>query len=347
MVTVLHTVVPSDDKTNPFVNLMVDSLPPTVDSSFFSWRRALAGRDEVIHFQWPEKLVHGRGALRSLLKRIAFRLVLLRAAQRRNAIVLTLHNLESHEQMNRGSSRALGALMRQVDHVVLLNGSHDPGVPNAVTTVIPHGHYRTTIRERSFPTENPQSLLFFGLIRAYKNVPQVVRAFQQSGLRGRGVTLDIVGRAWDQTQHDDVTRAVEQGADGISVHLEAVTDAELHERILASGLIVLPYRRLYNSGVVLLALSLDRPVLVPECPAAAELQREFGREWVMTFDGDLDGPALAAAYTEYSEAAQYRRPLEMEERSWEHLGRRYRDVYADAVAHRTGTAPAASPRVGT
>src|SRR5690606_36127483 len=55
----------------------------------------------------------------------------------------------------------------------------------------------------------------------------------------------------------------------------------------AADLVVLPYREILNSGTALLALSFDRPVLLPEAGAGDELTRRVGSEWVCTYEHEL------------------------------------------------------------
>jgi hypothetical protein len=63
----------------------------------------------------------------------------------------------------------------------------------------------------------------------------------------------------------------------------------------AADLVALPYAELLNSGVALLALSFDRPVLVPATGAMADLRDAVGPAWVRTYDGALTPDVLAAA----------------------------------------------------
>jgi beta-1,4-mannosyltransferase len=59
--------------------------------------------------------------------------------------------------------------------------------------------------------------------------------------------------------------------------------------------VVLPFRDITNSCTALLALSFDRPVLVPALGAMAELQALVGDEWVRTYDDELTPDLLARA----------------------------------------------------
>ena len=69
----------------------------------------------------------------------------------------------------------------------------------------------------------------------------------------------------------------------------------LAREILESELVVLPFVEMTNSSSMILALSLDRPVLVPRLPVTEELAAEVGPGWVLIYDGELDAAALAGA----------------------------------------------------
>jgi glycosyltransferase involved in cell wall biosynthesis len=60
----------------------------------------------------------------------------------------------------------------------------------------------------------------------------------------------------------------------------------------AADVVVLPYSRIQNSGSAILALSADRPVVVPAIGAMTELRQQVGSNWVYTFEGDLTAEVL-------------------------------------------------------
>ena len=70
----------------------------------------------------------------------------------------------------------------------------------------------------------------------------------------------------------------------------------MHLYLSACDLAVFPYREILNSGSAILALSFNRPALVPARGAMAELRDMAGPDWVYTYDGaNLDGAILSAA----------------------------------------------------
>ena len=75
-----------------------------------------------------------------------------------------------------------------------------------------------------------------------------------------------------------------------------VDDLTMTRLFAAADVVVLPYLDISNSGVAMLALSLQRPVIGPSKGAFPELQAQVGTTWVRTFDEprfDLNALTLA------------------------------------------------------
>jgi len=109
----------------------------------------------------------------------------------------------------------------------------------------------------------------------------------------------------------------------------------------SSELVVLPYRFMHNSGSTLAALSLDRPVLVPDNAVNRLLEAEVGPGWVHRFSGELDAEALLSAMEHVRASA--RGPVTFIDRDWDLGAARHVEAYRRAIAARRGT-PA--PTVG-
>jgi len=163
-------------------------------------------------------------------------------------------------------------------------------------------------------------LLFFGILRRYKGLESLLRAFNNQA--NPTLTLHIIGRPVDSELAADVTRAAESNP-RIRTVIAHIPDDALAREIRSSTLVVLPYRDLYNSGALLLALSLNTPVLVPQTASTVALAQEVGMGWIHMFDGDLTSDHL-------SSAALAPRPSEapnLDQRSWSSIGREYVDLY--------------------
>jgi beta-1,4-mannosyltransferase len=107
-------------------------------------------------------------------------------------------------------------------------------------------------------------------------------------------------------------------------------DLQLH--LNAADLLVLPYREVLNSGSAILALSFNRPVLIPRQGALSDLTREIGDVWIRTYDGDLTPSVLAEAAEWGRSPRQSEAPLESLD--WDHLADLTRCAY-ERVLSRT------------
>jgi beta-1,4-mannosyltransferase len=289
---VLQSVRRPSPRTNPYVVQLVAALRPDADVSWFSWRQGLLGRYDVLHVHWPEVMVRrGSGAAR-FAAQSRFALLLARlAVQRRVAVVRTAHNTAAHEPGPGAERWLLRLLDRRTDAWITLN-AFTPGLPPDRVTLIPHGDYREWYAGHAVPAPLPGRFCYAGLIRPYKRVDALLAAF--SAMDGDDVTLRIAGHpGTPQLRH--LVEAACAADPRISALLAYVDDATMARELGEAELVVLPYSDFGNSGVLLLALSLGRPVLVPGTPVTESLAAEFGASWVITYPGDLTPQVLRAA----------------------------------------------------
>lgn len=310
--------------TNPYLVQLAGALPGDVRVEFFSWRTALAGGYDVLHLHWPETLLRSPRRSRALARKAATALLLGLLRVRRVAVVRTVHNPRPHERPPALDRALLRGLDRATTRWVRLNPATPTPDPERTATV-PHGHYRGWFPPAA-GAPVPGRLLCFGLLRPYKGVEGLLAAF--TTLEGGDVSLRVVGAATTPA----LARTVEAAAAAdarITARLEYVDDTALHAEVSAAQLVVLPYRELHNSGAALLALSLDRPVLLPAGEQAALLAAETGPGWVHTYQGELSAAALAGALAAVRTGPRSPRP-DLSAREWPAAGLAHRAVYLAA-----------------
>ncbi|WP_172979855.1 glycosyltransferase [Agromyces agglutinans] len=318
----MHTLQ-APDGTTRYVDHMIGAAPPGVRIMTFTWGRAIFGRYDVLHVHWPESLVrHPRLAGRAA-KRMLLEMLLARLRLTRTPIVRTIHNVAPHEPGDSAEARVLGRIDRRTDFWILLQ----PGTPSpneARSMVIRHGHYRGVFQSEVAAVRG--RMLQFGLLRPYKGVEALIAAFAElDDPRGQ---LRIVGRPHSADFEAALRRRAERDR-RVSLRLEFVPDAALIDEIRQAELVVLPYTEMHNSGAVLVALSLDRPVLVPRSSSTDSLAEEVGESWVLRYDGPLDAKTLAAARV----AAASHRPgrPDLSGRDWARVGELHGEVYRLAL----------------
>lgn len=326
---VLQSFPAGNSKTNPYLLQLVAALgklDPPVYVTYFTWRAALVGRYDLLHVHWPERLVRGGSPARTLAKQVRFIGLLLRLTVLDTPVVRTLHNLGSHEQGSRLERLLLRLLERKTIATIRLN-PYSPVPAPSVAHLIPHGHYRNWIA--ASPTRRTADrLLFFGLIRPYKGVEELIGAFRRTS---PPLTLEVVGPVDDPALGSQLTEAAQTDR-RISTDFRFLPDEELAERIAAASLVVLPYQDVHNSGAAIFALSLNRPVLMPRTDTTTWLQDEVGRGWVITYDPPLRPEDLVAALRS-AESSDLGGPV-FDNRDWPLGAAAHAAAYHDALSRR-------------
>ncbi|PWJ48643.1 beta-1,4-mannosyltransferase [Quadrisphaera granulorum] len=324
-VRVLHSLAPPDGTTK-YVDQITQMAPPGVDVGYFSWRTALTGRYDVLHLHWPELLLRARTPRKRLAKRAAMLALLLRTRITRTPIVRTVHNPRPHEAGSWAERRLLAAVDASTSLFIRLNATTTVAPGKRVETIL-HGHYRDRFAQHPRSEAVPGRLVYAGIIRPYKGVDRLLELAPH--LAPHGVSTRVVG-----SPSDDMRSLVEKAVHdepSVSARLAFVPDADLVTEVTAGELVVLPYRELHNSGALLVALSLDRPVLVPRTPSTESLRDEVGADWLHLYDGELQVDHVLAAFA----AARQRQPGDrprLEGRDWDHIGRAHAAAYAAVLA---------------
>jgi glycosyltransferase involved in cell wall biosynthesis len=170
-------------------------------------------------------------------------------------------------------------------------------------------------------------MLYFGLVRAYKGIDELIDVVIAHP--NLDVDLRIVGWVVDAELGEKVA-ARSATDERVSSTLRYISDAELADEVGQATLVVLPYLAMHNSGATLVALSLERPVLVPRNPITTALADEVGRDWVHLYDGPLTADTISASLSAASVPASARPNLAA--RDWDAIARSHAAVYQQAAA---------------
>lgn len=309
---------------NPYIELFVNSLPAPVISLPFSWRAAFLSRYDVVHVHWPEYFTRASRRLR-WMKFVVFALLLLRWRIVGTRIVRTLHNEAPHEKGPVIERFLLERLDRMTDEWIVMNSASGAMLEGSVSH-IPHGHYRDVIDPRARRPVLGQ-LLYFGLIREYKGVDDLIEVVRASP----GVSsMRVMGAVRNASLRDRIVM-LSSGDDRIHLELAFVSDDELADAMSTCAAVILPYHNFTNSGSLLLALSMSCPVIVPRVPTTIELQREFGSDWVVLYDPPLSAEKLTLALSS-AHLVDPTRVVDMSAREWERLGSLTASVYHAAMS---------------
>lgn len=297
---------PIRSPSNPYTALLYSNMRRIVCVDEFSLGK-LAKRYSIWHVHWPDAFLNIRNPLHAVFKVGGFLTSLDYLRARGTGLIWTVHNYCSHEKLHpRLEKWFWRRFIPRVDGIISLSSTglasvleRFPQLRGIPAIVIPHGHYRTEYpmhtrcvrKTLGIPSES-KLILFFGAVRPYKNVEGLVRAFRH--VTTANAVLQIAGQPNSVKLAERIMSQASVDA-RVHVRFEFLQPKMLSAYIGAADLVVLPYREILNSGSALLALSLNRPILVPDRGAMGELKADFGDEWVKTFSTELDAFVLERA----------------------------------------------------
>jgi glycosyltransferase involved in cell wall biosynthesis len=263
--------------------------------------RRLAGA-HLVHLHWVyDFALYGSGRSR-LLGRAAqlwfgFWLWTLRVVGLR--LVWTAHNVLPLQQVFSDDPQARRQLVSKCDLVIAHSRATVEelaalGVVPRSTVVIPHGPFTPASQpgtpRASRDRGSSRRLLFFGNIREYKGVDDLLVAFAALP-PDLDVRLTVAGQC-DEMLRPVLAELAGRSPGRVELCLERLPDEELTRLLAEADVAVLPFRRSTTSGSALLALGHGRPIVVPDLPGLAELPDEA----VFRYDGTVAG--LTRALTE-------------------------------------------------
>jgi glycosyltransferase involved in cell wall biosynthesis len=191
-------------------------------------------------------------------------------------VVWTVHNECNHERRYERLDRWVSTrVARRANEVHLWDertrdrARRAFGIPRDRTQIVPHGNYlplygdlppRDTARDTLDLSPDGPLYLYFGVIRPYKGVPDLVRAFADAA--PEDAALVVAGNP----KYDDLEREIRDLAardERVHLDLNYLPDDQVPTYFAAADVVVLPYRHVFNSGSVVLAMSMARPLVVP------------------------------------------------------------------------------------
>ena len=299
---------------------------------------AIRAEAKILHFDWLHRFYIGRNQWRSVAKRMLFFMQLALVGDRK--LVWTVHNLGTHgvEEAADGPARFLvrrsAALISLHKEGVSAIRERWPEAHQKPVVVIPHGHYadwyrswgdREGVREQLGLHPDARCALFFGGIKRYKGLDQLILAFRDVG--GRHDRLIIAGRARDKTFVKELSRL--QGDDPrILMRLEEVPREEVAGLFAAADFTVLPFKEIFNSGSIILALSMGRAVVAPRLGAIPEIVPESA---LFVYDGGEKGLREALSKALHCDNLQRRgnvaRQKVLRDHDWTIVGERLVALY--------------------
>lgn len=228
----------------------------------------------VVHFQWLDRFIYVDRILLPLIARLSG-----------HKVVLTVHNINAGKRDNRdsfGNRLSLKILYRLAHRLIVhTEGSKEEllaefPMKESKIAIIKHGmNNRVQVcgmssseaRKKLNISDKERVLLFFGNIDHYKGLDILVDGFGKlpdEFLEGTRLLITGNSKSADYTDVIKTKMDSDRIRDKITASFGYIKDEDVETYFMAADCIVLPYRNIYQSGVIFMAYTFGLPVLVTD-----------------------------------------------------------------------------------
>ncbi|MEZ5000897.1 MAG: glycosyltransferase, partial [Bacteroidales bacterium] len=114
-------------------------------------------------------------------------------------------------------------------------------------------------------------ILFFGLVREYKGLDILIRAFADESLRNRGLKVLVAGEFYTDSKPYYELIKKHKLSDEVIIHPEFIPDHEVANWFCSADIIVQPYKSATQSGVTQIGYHFEKPMLVTNVGGLPEI----------------------------------------------------------------------------
>lgn len=140
-------------------------------------------------------------------------------------------------------------------------------------SVVPHGNYLDFIKpktnkivaKKKFGLQNKKVILFFGMIKEEKGLDILIKSFYEVNQNNKDVVLLIAGKTY-KTDIKKYTKIIDQLdlENSCVIHNRFIPEDALCDYYGCADVIVLPYKIIFQSGVLMMSSSFNVPVIVSD-----------------------------------------------------------------------------------
>ena len=205
-------------------------------------------------------------------------------------VVYTIHDVVSFEN-SRSSDKLSNWIYKRANKILTHNKFseeifriHNKNI-NTEIDIIPHGNYvpfleiRKDKRLSRHHLKIPQDkkvLLFFGMIKKVKGLEVLLQAMNEVIENNSDVLLVIAGRVWEN-DFSIYQKIIDYNnlSDYCLIHNKFIAHDDVDHYYASADLVVLPYKRIYQSGVLMMSMSYEKAVLVSDLPPLTEVVKDM------------------------------------------------------------------------
>ncbi|MEC4804815.1 MAG: glycosyltransferase [Jaaginema sp. PMC 1079.18] len=254
------------------------------------------------HIHWPESFLNDRYLVASLywLTLFLWRYFLCKIFGLK--IIWTVHNIRPHESRYPYLERWFYRWFPQKCQGLIFLSQYSqkeffaqtPTARSVPFLLTRHGHYQSILnanitqkqaREKLNLQSDRQIWLFFGMLRSYKNLPNLIRTFKVFHQPNCHLYL------WGSPGTDKriIHQLQQEIGQNTNIHLtcKRLSESELEYAVKAADRIIIPYKKVTNSGSIIYALSCGKAVLSTRVGSLPEIQKYVGSQALVLAENPL------------------------------------------------------------
>lgn len=200
-------------------------------------------------------------------------------------VVVTAHDVESFSgaYTDNSASRVLSMANKIIAHNSLTRNEliEKTNLSAKNLAIIPHGNYLSGITKKPSREEAKGTLhlssydtaiLFFGQIKEVKGLDILLAALPAVIEKYPTLKLLIAGKVW-KDEFSSYEKLINNNKlqDNIELYIGYIPDEDVATFYRSADLVILPYRKIYQSGVLLMAMSYGVPVVVSDLDGMVEV----------------------------------------------------------------------------
>ncbi len=305
---------------------------------------AAIAKPTLFHILWNNRFEHFDRTLLMLYYRFLGK-----------TIVLTVHNVNAARRDSKDTllNRLTLRIQYRLTHQIFVHTEkmkreliEDFGVQDARVTTIPFGINNAVPNSSLTPRdakqrlglhEEEKAILFFGRIKPYKGLEYLIAAFRRVLVLHDSCRLIIAGMP---DRCEEYWREIRQGIQPelqkgqILLNANFIPDSETEIYFKAADAVILPYRNIYQSGVLFLGHSFGLPALVADVGSLTEdiVEGKTGFAFRPEDPADLartiDEYFASDLYLELDSRRQEIRDYATERHSWDRVSQMTIDIYS-------------------
>jgi glycosyltransferase involved in cell wall biosynthesis len=307
-------------------------------------------RSDIFHIQWENSIALFDRTLLNLYYKVLGK-----------KLVFTAHNVYREARDSTATPLrwfSLKVMYHLVDRIIV----HTPKMKEELCSlfhvspekviIIPHG-INNRVQKKGITQEDARQklgivptahvVLFFGQIDEYKGIETLIDAAALLVQKDPSIILIVAGKPKRQSDYVlKLKRQVRKSLPekNVMLRLQFIPDHEVETYFSASDCVVLPYKRIFQSGVLFLAYRFGVPIIATDVGSFAEDVVDRVTGFICKPN---DAEDMAAQVRKYFDSTLFHQReetrafiIELAEKkySWTNIGRQTYEVYSNLTKHR-------------